>query len=386
MTLLSVVIPTRNRASFAVACARHFLEMDDANLEVVIQDSSDDESLRSLLPAASATRLVYNYAGSKISMTENFDHGAAAATGEFVSFIGDDDSATRHVVDGARLAKTAGFDALTPASLTQYYWPDFASRLSGTRHAATLYVKPFSGAVRRIDARKELTRTLRRAAQRSFDMPKVYYGIVRRSVFQAIHKQAGHYFDSASPDMWGSVTVSLLVSASATIDAPLFVPGTSSGSKAGSSAMRQHVSAIEDAGHISARVAATWPERVPRFFSVETVWAEAAVRALQAMHATALLREFDFGYLYARCLLQHPHFRRATLDAMAAGDASRLANMLRAAASVPVFGAERAAYYARRLTNPNALADSQAFRDVGSISEAVRLVEKQLDAAGGLRM
>jgi hypothetical protein len=247
-----------------------------------------------------------------------------------------------------------------------------------------LYIKRHSGAITPVDTRSELRRALHKAAQRLFDAPKVYYGIVRRSLLEAVRQKTGSYFDSSSPDVWGVVCVSLLARSAVVIDSPLFVPGASSGSQAGSSAMREHVGELDSVTHISREVVATWPARVPKFFSVETVWAEAALRALNAMGACDLVETFNFAYLYARCFTQYPKYSPATVRAMRAGQRPITREGIAVAQNVAVTAAERGSYYLRRIFQRNAVPDSEALAGVLTISQAVSLVEERLvrDAEG----
>ena len=48
--ILSIAIPTRNRQLYAVESIRTILSIIDNDIEVVVQDNSDDSSLESMLP------------------------------------------------------------------------------------------------------------------------------------------------------------------------------------------------------------------------------------------------------------------------------------------------------------------------------------------------
>lgn len=59
----------------------------------------------------------------------------------------------------------------------------------------------------------------------------------------------------------------------------------------------------------------TWPDVIPEFFSVETVWAQASFEAARRA-GEAYARRFSLLQLYSLCLLRHPRRASATLRAL----------------------------------------------------------------------
>ena len=87
--LLSVIIPTKNRQRYAVSAVRSLMQLDSQHLEVVVQDNSDSDTLRSLLSEyIQDRRLIFRYTKKSISSIDNFNAAVELATGLYVCMIG----------------------------------------------------------------------------------------------------------------------------------------------------------------------------------------------------------------------------------------------------------------------------------------------------------
>src|SRR5437868_5243988 len=92
--LFSVVIPTRNRLSYVIACVRTVLRLPDPDIEIVVHDNSDRDNLREKLEELRDVRVSYHFVPGRISMTENYNGAVQRSRGRYVSLIGDDDGVT----------------------------------------------------------------------------------------------------------------------------------------------------------------------------------------------------------------------------------------------------------------------------------------------------
>ncbi|MHC5879375.1 hypothetical protein ACYT69_10660, partial [Streptococcus pyogenes] len=64
------------------------------------------------------------------------------------------------------------------------------------------------------------------------------------------------------------------------VDLPFTMPGASGGSNTGRSAVNKHKGDLSKDAHMRPFKDLQWPAVLPRFFSVETVWAHAAWETL----------------------------------------------------------------------------------------------------------
>jgi hypothetical protein len=299
--LLSVVVPTKDRAAYAVRCLATLARIPGDELEIVVQDNSADDSLGRSLGGADA-RVRYEHVAAPMPVAENCERGVVRARGEYLALLGDDDGVAPWLLDAARWAAGRGLDALTPGCLASYVWPDVRFAHYGDRYAGRLTVRPYGGAVVERDPLAGVRRSARNAFQDlvdSVELPKLYYGLVRSSCLAALRAEAGTTFPGVSPDMAVAIGVSKHVKRFASLDYPLFVPGSSARSNAGAQAAKRHLGRLEDQPHLPRDCASTWPVEVPAVFAVQTVWAQSALGALRRTGRADEVAHFDLGLLAA---------------------------------------------------------------------------------------
>jgi hypothetical protein len=181
-------------------------------------------------------------------------------------------------------------------------------RYGGQRDAGQLHLRSFTGKVTWCDAEKELERCVKSGGLDFGNLPRVYYGIVRRRCIERVRETCGCYLPGISPDMAGSVAVASFVKRMCLVDYPLFVPGKSGGSASGLGAMKKHIGKLEDQPHLSREFIDSWPRIVPRFFAGSTMWAAAAIQALEATGRGDLLPSVATARLHAFTAALEPHW------------------------------------------------------------------------------
>jgi hypothetical protein len=314
--LLSVVVPTRNRADYARSCLRSLAAIA-GELEIVVQDNSSSDELGKWLAVELAdARVRYEHLPGRLSVIENCDAAMARARGEFVTLLGDDDSMLPDALAAAAWAADHGVDAVTPAKVAVYHWPDLRYRYYGDRYAGTVSVRRFSGRALARDVEAGVRRFVRGACQSIVDsttMPKLYYGLVRRDRLSSLRSAAGTWFPGVSPDVAVAVGVSAYVRRLWTVDYPLFLPGSSAASTAGASARKQHIGRLEDQPHLPSDARERWPAQVPPFFAVQTVWAQSGLQALAATNREDLARHFGVARLHGFTAVLNPGYFAATV-------------------------------------------------------------------------
>ncbi|MCJ7730078.1 MAG: glycosyltransferase [Sedimentisphaerales bacterium] len=307
--LLSIVIPTRNRAKYAGPTIESILGLSKEPLELVIHDNSDNDELEEYVSQRKYDpRLKYFRIKGLISGTENFELSAAKAQGEFMGFIGDADCINPELFQVVAAANTAGLDAVLGSSAS-YIWPDVRSRVFGYRLASTLEVKPYSGKISYLDAGEQVVKCLKRGGLDLCSLPLIYHGVVRRQCLEKVRKEAGCYFPGPCPDMAGAVAVSAFVGRYCKVDYPLFISGHGAGATPASGViMRKGTGLLEEFPHLPQRYKDAWSTIVPKYFSGRTVWAENAVQALKATKREDLLGMLNLPKLHARCMVYEPAF------------------------------------------------------------------------------
>lgn len=308
--LLSIAIPTKNRFEYASQSILALCENLDTDTEIVVQDNSDSAKLLFWLKENGFEhRVRYENNTIPLGNTENFNLAINRCIGEFVAVIGDDDAVNPEIVKLPKILNRLNLDAAVGSNAWHYYWPDFSQKYVGDKMAGQLIRGRCTGDSQIIDTKKSLPIFLKNGG---FDlpntclMPKLYYGIIRRSVLEQLKIKGGNFILGISPDMASSVGVATLIDRHLFIDYPIFVPGSSAKSTAGQSARKEHIGKLEDQPNFSRSYIDKWPNEVPKFFSVETIWLSAMVTTLQSIQRNDLISEIDFDSCNGFCAARNP--------------------------------------------------------------------------------
>lgn len=319
--ILSIVVPTHNRSQYAIKCIEAVLSIKRQDIEIVVSDTSTDFFLENLLKTNNElfladSRLVYRKINEPSNLTKNNNEAVSMARGEYVCLIGDDDCISDVAIDAAIWAHQRNVDVVSQTVSCNYAWPDFRSRLARKGHAGKLYVPRQLRQPKIRNASVDLEMALSNAFQGTDQLPRCYHGIVRRSVLDRIRALTGAYFHGSSPDMSGAVSIACLIDSYYEVDIPLTIPGASAGSNSGRSAMNTHKGSLSSETQTSSFQDADWSEGVPKFFSVETVWAHAGLQSLKKLKPE-LAEGYNYARLLALCETRHREYAKCTATAEA---------------------------------------------------------------------
>ncbi|PYI52940.1 glycosyltransferase [Paenibacillus flagellatus] len=318
--LLSIIIPTRNRIPYAISAINTILSIKSDTLELVVQDNSDFCELKDYVREnIFDDRLVYNYESIPLSFVDNFNQAILLATGEYLCLIGDDDGINPEILDAVLWAKNNDISAIKPGLQAQYLWPGAnISSIATKVRGSTLTLAHFSGKIQEHDANEELLKLLREGGQKYYknNLPKLYHGIVKRECMERIRELTGKYVGGLTPDIYIVVALATIVDKVIAIDYPLTIPGACVGSGSIDSVTGKHTGKLEEAPHFRGHDHYTWAEEVPRFYSVETIWADSVVAALNDLKRPDILRYFYIEKLAAFCLTKYPAFYSEILNGM----------------------------------------------------------------------
>jgi len=113
--------------------------------------------------------------------------------------------------------------------------------------------------------------------------------------------------------MASSVAIAHFAKRICRIDYPLFLPGASLKSTAGDGGLGKAIGRLSDQPHLPKNCESRWTDIVPRFYSGQTIWAEASIEALLSCGREDLLPEFNAPKLYAWLLMFRRRFWRISL-------------------------------------------------------------------------
>ena len=190
-SLLSILIPTKNREEYALKVVYHILEIKDDRLQLVVYDNSDTNKLEDLLgDCLKDPRIRYFYNKEILSFVENFSLGISKCDGEYVTIIGDDDGINPFIIDIADLANKYGIEAITPSLPLIYNWP--GSGVNSKNGNGRLTISDISCKAKFYDPTNEVIRVVKKTDVKTIFLiilAKAYHGMIKRSVLDEIKKK-----------------------------------------------------------------------------------------------------------------------------------------------------------------------------------------------------
>lgn len=360
--LLSIIIPTADRQEYA-AKAISAAAVACPEAEIVVSDTSETEGLMALVPPDLAARVRYVRPGVGLDVVSNFNAAEAAATGRWLTFLGDDDCVGPGITEIAAWAEGTGLDAVVSygsAFAAIYYWPGVTSRYFSDGYASKLIINRFSGRARPLDAKGAVRAALKDLGSGLGWMARAYHGLVSRRLVQDIVDRHGALFGGVSPDIYSATLISMMSRKSAVVDWPFILPGASPKSTAGLGAAQTDRSTLWTNPHIAPFRNLVWDPLIPEFYSPTTVWSYSFKKALDAVNDPSL--KPNLARLYARCLFHNWAYADATWKAVAAwGHCGVAGARTRVAAELAGEGVRFAQKVGKRLLAPRAEGDAVHF-------------------------
>jgi glycosyltransferase involved in cell wall biosynthesis len=312
--LLSIIIPTKDREPYLMDVLKSVLSWTRKDFEVIVHDNSENDRLQDMIqPLLEDFRVNYIHVKEWLAGVDNFENAVAIANGRFVTMIGDDDGVFEEIMQAVDWMNKDNVDAMLP-DRGHYTWPDLVYSYNNDYFNSILRVdSSFDSHVSYIDPLNELYKVLDSGASSLCDLPRLYYGVVSKSVLDEVKALTGQYFPGPSPDMANAVSTALVVKSFAKLNYPLFISGNCSQSTAGLGAKHLHEGEIDKIPFLPKTCKVEWESEVPLFWSGPTIWAEAAIKTLRKMKSEHLVKKFNFASLYARCLIFNSNNAALTL-------------------------------------------------------------------------
>lgn len=304
LPLLSIVIATRNRIPYAISAIKSILEIPDPRLELVVQDNSDSLDLKSYVHKnIKDNRFSYRYTPPPFSSIDNFNAAMEMATGEYVCLIGDDDGICPQIFEVVCWAKKNNIESISPKTFCEYIWPNSF----GNNKDSILIVPKATGQIIGCDPAKQLTVFFKQGALDYLwiGFPKIYHGIVKKECLERIKSKTGFYFGGLSPDIYAAIALACIVNRHIIIDFPLTIAGACNQSTTIDSKKGKHSGNLRSAPHFRDRGNYIWDNLIPKVYSIETIWAESALKALADMERNDLRLIFNADLFLVKNILRN---------------------------------------------------------------------------------
>lgn len=305
--LLSIVIATKNREFYCIEAIKSILSINSDKIEIAIADNSDSDRIKVFVGNLNSDKIRYMYDNSPTSSIANFNRAMSMATGAYICMIGDDDGINPDIVQITEWALKNDIDAVFGSMCANYRWegtgaPDtLFTKMTGS----TLTITPFTGKAEIVDVNKSLKRFMMNGCTNYADykLPRLYHGIVKKVFFDLLKSETGEYLKGLSPDIYSSLALAFKINTLVFLDYPITIPGVCGVSTSIIEGQKKANSKkIEDIPHLKNRGDYVWSEYVPRFYCVQTIWADSGFAALKEFGRDDLIRNFSRHNLYGKIL------------------------------------------------------------------------------------
>ncbi len=312
--ILSIVIPTKNRYSTLEVVIEGLVLWKDKDVEIIIQDNSNDNtSIKLIIEKISDSRIKYFYTKESITAPENCNKAIKNANGEYVCFIGDDDGVAHEAIRLTRWMLENNIDSAY-LNVATYAWPDLEDKNHGFKFSGQMKIFNNNCKLLLTDPYKELEKLLKSGALIIPAVPRVYQGIVRKSCLEALYMKTGTYFPGPVPDMSNAVGLVPFVKKHLFADYPFVIAGAAGHSMAGKGALKKHHNALENEKTLPNDTIKYWSNILPKYWSAQTIWAEGALKALDAVGLSDWAIKLNIEQTLAACLMYVPDFRAITFS------------------------------------------------------------------------
>ena len=277
--LLSIIIPTKDREYYCKRVLDYMLTFSDDRIEYVIQNNGKSNELDEYIKEKNDCRIVYKHIYEPLCQVDNSDRSIEIATGRYLCFIGDDDIVFPNIMQFVEYAIENNIDNIAQRNPVAYTWPSDQcpqGKLSYTiGNNREEVLTDMQGAVRKF-VRNGCCKN-----PKDFNLPVLYHGITKRQCIEEVKKETGHYVGGSSPDSFTSVALAKYVKKQVIVDKNFSIFGACPQSATAINLVGGHCGKLEDAPHLKNRGLYEWDHLIPRYYSVQTIWAESAITALR---------------------------------------------------------------------------------------------------------
>lgn len=202
--LVSVIIPTRERAetlSFAIQTA---LDQTNSNYEVIVSDNFSQDHTAQVVRNFDDPRLMYFNTGRRLSMSDNWEFALQKARGAYVVFIGDDDAIMPHGINRLEeLIRERPSDVYMWGP-SIYMWP------IDNKKATIEYLQP-ARSIYEMDLQRMASNVISNGGWQYYRIPGTYHAAVAVKTLDMIREKTGRVFHTTQPDVFTCMAIPVFV-------------------------------------------------------------------------------------------------------------------------------------------------------------------------------
>ena len=300
---LSILIPTKDRYITLIPVIKGLIrDFKTLNVEFVIQDNTkNSKEIEDVLDELKDDRIKYFHNSSSMPITKNCDLAIKNSKAEYLIMIGDDDYVLPTIMESVQWMRENEIDCLNSKTAT-YYWSNlsFKYQTSISNTSSLILDMPFLKKYTLLNPINELTKVIKSGGVDFANLPRLYHGIVKRTVLNSIFDQCKTYFPGPSPDMANSSALAIFTKKFYFYNAPLSISGKSKLSTSGMGLKHTHVGDLDDKPFLDKNLLQQWNKKVPYFWSGDTIYAQSLSHSLRECSYNA---KINYNKLYAHLLV-----------------------------------------------------------------------------------
>ena len=202
--LLSLIIPTRERADTLALTLATALEQQSHDYELIVSDNASADHTRAVVDRLADARVRYVNTGQRLSMCGNYEFALEHARGDYVIFIGDDDAVIPGAIDHLlSLFRSATEKLIHMWPLHTYDWP-VADRPGRVAYLAPVHAPSV------LDLKAKARFVVRKGGWKYYELPSPYHAAIPRHLLDEIRSRTGRVFHSTQPDVFTAMAIPAL--------------------------------------------------------------------------------------------------------------------------------------------------------------------------------
>jgi hypothetical protein len=309
-----LVIPTLQRSDTLRHSLATLVDQTYGDFEVIVQNNGRDGATEAVVDDFNDNRIRHCWSDHILPMADNWELALANTTGQFVTFVGDDDGL---FPDACQLAD--GIFRRTSVEIVNwrpfcYYWPNYIFPDLRNRLIADI---DYNVKIQLMSSRHQLQKFYRFILHYSL-LPMIYNSFVARKAIERVIERADRYFLGVCPDVTSGIVNAECTKEFAFITRPLSMTGISGHSTG-------HGVSLSPPGWMSTErvkrslgVAQTDPRLIPTT-NLEIMLANEALVVRDLLFPHDRETEFDFRRLIqsvASSINDRPGFYDSTREAI----------------------------------------------------------------------
>jgi hypothetical protein len=219
----SIVMPTRNHAQYLPYALQSALQQTFDDYEIVVSDNCSTDATPEVVQRFASARIRHVRTERPVSMARNFEYGLEHATGDYVTFLPDDDAFSPFVLEeSAKLLAAAPFDLV----VWEYCYYCYGDWCDAWLRGSAL-IPPFAGEARTVDARQVIGNFFTKNIYSAW--PFMSNCVYRRQFLAECKSQVPSLFSVQAGDIFCAVLTLSRIKTYIHVDKPLTVYGRRSG-------------------------------------------------------------------------------------------------------------------------------------------------------------